>query len=107
MLVDETNYTIPLSLHEPMEVDVAAHLNVDADSDSSFDPSHWVYIHLTDDEHDSDRVKLTYEEAGLLHDRLGLILGRKAIHNGEVAEVRFDDGAVLAVVGEKASWANA
>lgn len=102
-LVDRTNERIPLSLHKPMigpdwsglpgwngygvpaDTDVSgvtatketpAELYVDADSDSSFDPSHWVAIHLTDEVNDSSAIKLTYDEAGLLHDRLGLILGR-------------------------------
>ncbi|WP_025157262.1 hypothetical protein [Leifsonia aquatica] len=85
-LVDRTNETIALSLHRPMLDDFPpyapvhpASLDVDADSDSSFDPSHWVHVALTDEDHDSDRIKLTYEEAGLLHDRLGLILGREAV----------------------------
>lgn len=82
-LIDRTNEEITLSQHEPLkgENEVGAYfhepaLYVDADSDSSFTPSSWVGIHFTDAEHDSDRIKLTYEEAGLLHDRLGLILGR-------------------------------
>lgn len=87
MLVDQTNETIPLEQHKPMLDDDGrllhfAQLNVDVDSDSSFTPSVWVDISLTDDEHDSDRIKLTLGEAGLLHDRLGLILGRSGIDVG-------------------------
>lgn len=101
-LIDRTNEQIPLSLHEPMEsadwsglpgwdgysvptgTDTSAAtgtkltpagLWVDADSDSSFAPSHWVHVCWTDDEHDSDRIKLTYEEARRLRDRLTLIVG--------------------------------
>lgn len=108
-LVDRTNETILLSTHRPMEspdwsglpgwdgysvptgtdmsgvtgtVFTPAELNVDVDGDSSCDPRHWVHICWTDDEHDSDRIKLTYEEAGLLHDRLGLILGRSGAESG-------------------------
>lgn len=80
-LIDRTNETIPLSLHRPMTEDFPpyvpihpATLDVDADSDSSFDPSHWVHIALTDEEHDADRIKMTYDEAAALHDRLGRIL---------------------------------
>lgn len=78
---DRTNETILLSLHKPLDevgVHHAAELAVDHDSDSSFTPAHWVAISLTDAQHDSDTVRLTEEEAGLLHDRLGLILGRNA-----------------------------
>lgn len=102
MLVDTTNETIPLSIHRPMEspdwsglpgwdgysiptgtdtsgvtdtVLTPAHLSVDVDQDSSFDPPVWVHIALTDEAHDFDRIKLTYAEARLLRDRLILILG--------------------------------
>ena len=79
-LTDQTNERIPLSQHEPF-YDGAVwgpYLEVDVDQDSSFEPPHWVHIAIVDADHDSDRVKLTYEEAGLLHDRLSLILGRGA-----------------------------
>lgn len=82
MLTDRTNETIALSLHEPAR---PAELYVDADSDSSFSPSEWVDICITDVRHDSDNIKLTYAEAGRLHDRLGLILGRSGISRGERA----------------------
>ena len=92
-LVDRANEQILLSQHAPQTWEARegeweagmhpAHLDVDHDSDSSFDPSHWVNFCWTDDEHDSDRIKLTYEEAGLLHDRLGLILGRSGTEAGK------------------------
>lgn len=75
-LNDRTNGEIELSQHGGIDGMKHGYLYVDTDSDSSFTPSSWVGIHFTDDEHDSDRIKMTYEEAGLLHDRLGLILGR-------------------------------
>lgn len=85
-LTDRTNETIPLSIHRPLVEDGVilhhAQLDVDIDSDSSFIPSIWVHIALTDDEHDSDRIKLSLTEAGLLHDRLGLILGRSGTEVG-------------------------
>lgn len=66
-LIDRTNEKIPLSL------DGGTVLAVDADFDSSFDPPQWVNI---DNEADDDwRLRLTYDEARLLHDRLGRILG--------------------------------
>lgn len=93
-LIDRTNERIPLSQHLPLkyvrdeegrwpEGEHEPQLYVDADSDSSCDPSQWVGIHLTDSRHDSDRITLTYEEAGLLHDRLGLILGRSGTERGQ------------------------
>lgn len=77
MLSDRTNELIPLTMRQHIDVDGPGSLIVDADQDSSFDPSHWVIVQLTDLEHDSDTTHLTYDEAGLLHDRLGLILGRE------------------------------
>jgi hypothetical protein len=88
-LVDRTNETILLSQHKSQTWDsirifdheleagsYPASLNVDADGDSSCDPSQWVHINWTDDTHDADRIKLTYDEADQLYDRLGLILGK-------------------------------
>lgn len=78
-MTDRTNETISLSLHRPLEAGstlTPAELLVDHDYDSSFTPAEWVAISLTDSSHDSDTMRLTSEEAGLLHDRLGLILGR-------------------------------
>lgn len=67
-LVDRTNEQIPLSLH------MSEVLIVDVDSDSSFDPSSWVYI--SGDQGGQDfSINLTFEEAALLRDRLNLILG--------------------------------
>ena len=71
MLTDTTNLRIPLSIGSTGEAE--EYLEVDADGDSSFDPSAWVHVFLS--EYD-DVFNMTYEEAGLLHDRLGLILGR-------------------------------
>jgi hypothetical protein len=85
-LIDCTNEEITLSLHFPEDLDNesgVAVLYVDADSDSSFTPSHWVQICWTDDAHDSDTIRLTYDEACLLHDRLGLILGRSGAKVGQ------------------------
>lgn len=87
MLEDRTNETILLAQHEPMLDDDGrilhdAQLEVDVDSDSSYIPSIWVYISLTDSEHDSDTIQLTLGEASLLHDRLGLILGRSGRERG-------------------------
>lgn len=88
-LIDRTNETIPLSIHEPLSGENwagsyhhEAQLYVDADQDSSFEPSHWVRIELTDAGHDAEPINLTYEEAGMLHDRLGLILGRSGTVRG-------------------------
>uniref|UniRef100_A0AAU6R655 Uncharacterized protein n=1 Tax=Micrococcus phage Kurnik TaxID=3092208 RepID=A0AAU6R655_9CAUD len=80
MLEDRTNEKISLSLHQPLYHGYGnysdAELVVDVDSDSSYEPPQWVFIDWSDRAHDSDTIKLTAEEAGLLHDRLGLILGR-------------------------------
>lgn len=78
-LEDRTNELIVLSLHAPAEIGVPAQLSVDVDSDSSVSPSPWIDIALTDADHDSDAINMTHEEAGLLHDRLGLILGRPKV----------------------------
>lgn len=106
-LIDRTNERIRLSLHEPLrgsnpvgDYFHEADLYVDVDSDSNFDPPHWVSIHLIDETHDSDRIKLTYEEAGLLHDRLGLILGRPKA-NSVVDWARETLGVKLAPWQEK------
>lgn len=76
---DRTNQSIALSIHAPLEHNggvTPAEIYVDHDSDSSFIPAHWVEIALTDSKHDSDTIRMTFEEAGLLHDRLSLILSR-------------------------------
>jgi hypothetical protein len=72
-LVDRTNETIPLTLEVSPEPDEVATLNVDADSDSSFDPSEWVWLSFYSG--DEASYRLTYQEAELLHDRLGRVLG--------------------------------
>jgi hypothetical protein len=77
-LVNRANESIALSLYQGLDDDkkiYPAQIEVDADSDSSFDPPAWVYIARTDANHDSDTMKLTYHEAELLRDRLSLILG--------------------------------
>lgn len=95
---DRTNQTIPLSMHKPLDEEMvhhAAEIYVDHDSDSSFTPAHWVDISLTDVKHDSDTIRLTEEEAGLLHDRLGLILSRDHAPSASVfieAELGRDEG---------------
>ncbi|MEV5068934.1 hypothetical protein MRBLMI12_000491 [Microbacterium sp. LMI12-1-1.1] len=71
MLVDQTNYEIPLELE-------SATLRVDVDRDSSIHDESWVFIDF-DGPDDEGHTKLTLEEAGKLHDRLGLILGRVSI----------------------------
>lgn len=92
-LADRTNEEIPLSLHGPLIDgrgyylhgvpqgefgDYEACLHVDVDFDSDYTPAERVTISLTDNNHDSDTIEMTYEEAGLLADRLNLILGRDA-----------------------------
>jgi len=75
-LVDRTNEEIPLSLMSSLNDT----LYVDADFDSALNPTDWVHFssHLEDDLY----FKMTYAEAGLLHDRLGLILGRSGTEKG-------------------------
>ena len=78
-LIDKTNESITLALHAPMRAEEGIYwpeLRVDVDADSSFSPPVWVVISFTDDSHDADHIKLTLGEAGLLADRLGLILVR-------------------------------
>jgi hypothetical protein len=70
-LVDRTNETIPLSIH----ADPDNEINVDHDFDSSLTPPHRVHVYSNVDSQDFG-FNMTYEEAGKLHDRLGLILGR-------------------------------
>ncbi len=77
MLVDDTNETIPLSIHAA-ETTVSEYegvsMSVDLDFDSSHTPSSWVWLMFNWG--DEPWFRLTVEEAGLLHDRLGLILDR-------------------------------
>jgi hypothetical protein len=84
-LVDRTNEEISLSLHMPTTYEAteeweagedAASVYIDADRDSSFTPSEWVCMSFTDFSHDSDTFRLTYEEAELVWERLGLVLGK-------------------------------
>lgn len=96
-LVDRTNESIPLSIHggEPIVVDT--------DFDSSLTPPQRVHVFGNPDDQDFG-FNLTYEEAGLLHDRLGLILGRPTVERaGEVALVTFPD-VKLKVLGEMSRW---
>lgn len=74
-LVDRTNETIVLSLEVGLDGEPAT-VNVDAEYDSSFTPPDRVWLMFATD--GEPWFKLTYEEAGLFHDRLGLILGRAA-----------------------------
>lgn len=55
---------------------VPATLEVGFDGDSSFIPSIWVDLTLTDADHDADSIRLTVAEAEALHDRLGDMLWR-------------------------------
>lgn len=73
-LVDRTNETIPLSLHAGPYNEIT----VDHDSDSSLTPPYRVHVYSDVDGRDF-AFNMTYEEAGLLHDRLGLILGRSGV----------------------------
>lgn len=70
---------IPLSLQPTVNNHGAfteAQLDVGVDGDTSFIPSVWVYLALTDADHDAEEIRLTFAQAERLHDRLGLILGR-------------------------------
>lgn len=77
-MTDRTNEEIFLSMHDQaFEGRVfPATLEVDFDSDSALRPMAWIYLAFTDADHDSETIRLTLHEAALLHDRLGLILGR-------------------------------
>lgn len=83
MLVDQTNETIPLSIHAGRDFvgeGEEASMSVDIDSDSSDNPPVWVWLMFN--WADEPWFQLTLEEAGLLHDRLGLILGRSGSERG-------------------------
>lgn len=67
-LIDRTNEKISLSFHHGEAI------VVDVDSDSSFEPSSWVYIYGDPDGQDFF-FNMTFDEAALLRDRLNLILG--------------------------------
>lgn len=71
---DRTNAEIPLSIHGDSII-------VDHDSDSSLTPPHRIHVYGNPDDQDFG-FNLTYEEAGLLHDRLGLLLGRSGVAKG-------------------------
>ncbi len=78
-LVDQTNETIPLSIHASRDFVgeyEEASMSVDVDFDSSMEPSTWVWLMFN--WADEPWFRLTLEEAGALHDRLGLILGRSS-----------------------------
>jgi hypothetical protein len=76
-LEDRTNETIPLSLHAEPDNEIS----VDVDFDSSFAVPHRVHVFSNVDSQDFG-FNMTYEEAGLMHDRLGLILGRSGTEVG-------------------------
>ena len=69
-LIDRTNETIPLSIHAGPDNEIS----VDHDSDSSLTPPHRVHVFSNVDGQDFG-FNMTYEEANLMYDRLGLILG--------------------------------
>jgi hypothetical protein len=69
-LVDRTNEEIALEMEDTT-------LYVDVDQDSSVWPDQWVWLAFEDHEYEH-ALRLTLDEAGLLHDRLGLILGRQS-----------------------------
>lgn len=73
-LVDQTNFEIPLLLELAIHGVPSETLQIDTDQDSSFYPEPWVYFSLGVQE--DVRFLATLEEAGRIHDRLGLILGR-------------------------------
>jgi hypothetical protein len=75
-LIDRTNEDIALSMPRHRYDSGKGNLYVDVDADSSIHHERWVNLQVTDYAHDGDIISLTLEEAGLLHDRLGLILGR-------------------------------
>lgn len=77
-LVDRTNETITLSIHTGPDNNIV----VDHDFDSSLTPQHRVHIYSNVDDQDFG-FNMTYEEAGLMHDRLGLILGRSGTEAGK------------------------
>lgn len=87
-LTDRTNETIPLTMWQHGGAGGEGRIWVDADQDSSFTPPAWVFISLSDDEHDSDMIHLTYEEAAKLHDRLGRILPGKSENEIAAAALR-------------------
>lgn len=80
-LEDRTNETVLLSLHEGEGVDgYEAAVDIDVEFDSSLDPQWRVWFMFTTE--DEPWFKMTLEEAGLIHDRLGLILGRSGTEAG-------------------------
>ncbi len=98
-LVDTTNETIAT---------IGGHvLRVDVDSDSSFDPSHWVYIY--DEMDDEVTHRISYEEAAKLHDRLGRILGKPTATPGPVRYRRVGGAKGNVKVGDlvRSKWSAA
>ena len=73
---DRTNEVIELSLEADGE-----QIRCDIDQDSSVHHEPWVWLDFEPIEQSAPRDphsrRLTLDEAGRLHDRLGLILGRK------------------------------
>lgn len=78
-LEDRTNEEIPLAM--PGQ----GTLSVDVDSDSHIWPEPWVWMMF--DGGNEHWARLTLEEAGKLHDRLGLILGRDSVTDRHVESV--------------------
>lgn len=90
-LVDRTNETIPLSMpHQGVNT-----LSVDIDQDSSIWPEPWVWLMF--DGGDEFWSRVTLEEAGKLHDRLGRILDRVSIDR---ADLHIPHGPVDVTVNE-------
>lgn len=74
-LVDRTNEEIELSLERP--VGFVLKLDIDRDSSVHTEPYLWLEVaHEFYDDVESQAWRMTLEEAGRAHDRLGLILGR-------------------------------
>lgn len=75
--VDRTNEEIVLSMESDSLWDgtpIPVTLTIDHDQDSSISPFSWVYISASHG--DEINLRLTYDEACLAWQRLGLILGK-------------------------------
>jgi hypothetical protein len=75
-MTDRTNEVIELSLEADGD-----QIRCDIDQDSSIHHEPWVWLDFEPIDNLSEKEthsrRLTLHEAGLLHDRLGLILGRR------------------------------
>lgn len=80
-LVDQTNETIHLDIEARWSGYANFALTTDVDQDSHVWPDQWVWLTFDDNEYEP-AYRLTLEGAGLLHDRLGLILGREPLKRG-------------------------